>query len=63
MSRGCVSGCEGSVSIPIGGAASKRPDLSAREVADELERLRGLRDKGELSEEDYERARERLRRY
>ena len=46
-----------------GGAASKRPDLSAGRLADELERLRGLRDKGELSEEDYERARERLRRY
>jgi uncharacterized membrane protein YeaQ/YmgE (transglycosylase-associated protein family) len=36
-----------------------RPD----EIADELERLRRLRDEGELSDEDYERARERLRRY
>jgi uncharacterized membrane protein YeaQ/YmgE (transglycosylase-associated protein family) len=32
-------------------------------IADELEKLRDLRDRGVLSEEDYERARERLRRY
>ena len=46
-----------------GGAGSQPPDLTPREAADELERLRDLRDKGALTEEDYERARERLRRY
>ncbi len=33
------------------------------EIGDELEKLRDLRDRGVLTEEDYERARERLRRY
>ena len=37
--------------------------LSADEVAAELGKLRELRDKGELTDEEYERARERLRRY
>jgi len=37
--------------------------LSADEVAEELGKLRELRDKGELTDEEYERARERLRRY
>jgi len=45
------------------GSASGSPDLTAEEVADELEKLRELRDKGVLTEEEYERARERLRRY
>jgi uncharacterized membrane protein YeaQ/YmgE (transglycosylase-associated protein family) len=34
-----------------------------KEIAGELEKLRDLRDRGVLSEEDYERERERLRRY
>jgi hypothetical protein len=38
-------------------------NLSPGEQSDELEKLRDLRDEGKLSEEEYERARERLRRY
>jgi len=34
-----------------------------REIAEDLEKLRDLRDRGVLTEEDYEQARERLRRY
>jgi uncharacterized membrane protein YeaQ/YmgE (transglycosylase-associated protein family) len=34
-----------------------------QEIASELERLRRLRDEGSLSEDEYEQARERLRRY
>ena len=45
------------------GAPAKPRDMSAKEVADELERLRGLRDEGTITEEEYEQARERLRRY
>jgi len=37
--------------------------LSPSAQSDELEKLRELRDKGELSDEEYERLRERLRRY
>lgn len=37
--------------------------LSHHEQIDELEKLRGRHDKGELSDEEYEQARERLRRY
>ena len=37
--------------------------LSADEVADELEKLRELYDKGEFTDEEYKQARERLRRY
>jgi uncharacterized membrane protein YeaQ/YmgE (transglycosylase-associated protein family) len=44
-----------------GGAPAAPNDPN--EIADELEKLRDLRDRGVLSEEDYERARERLRRY
>jgi uncharacterized membrane protein YeaQ/YmgE (transglycosylase-associated protein family) len=44
------------------------PDRLARpttpgDIADELDRLRDQRDRGELTEEEYEQARERLRRY
>jgi uncharacterized membrane protein YeaQ/YmgE (transglycosylase-associated protein family) len=42
-----------------GDAPPKDPD----EIAEQLEKLRDLRDKGVLTDEDYERARERLRRY
>jgi uncharacterized membrane protein YeaQ/YmgE (transglycosylase-associated protein family) len=35
----------------------------AQEIAEDLEKLRDLRDRGVLTEEDYEQARERLRRY
>lgn len=44
------------------GGGPPAPD-DPNEIADELEKLRDLRDRGLLSEEDYERARERLRRY
>src|SRR2546428_1317295 len=37
--------------------------LRPEEQASELEKLRARRDKGDLSDEEYERARERLRRY
>jgi uncharacterized membrane protein YeaQ/YmgE (transglycosylase-associated protein family) len=37
--------------------------LSADEVAEELGKLRELRDQGELTDEEYEQARQRLRRY
>ena len=43
------------------GSAAGQPD--PQEAAAELERLRGLRDQGAISDEDYEQARERLRRY
>jgi uncharacterized membrane protein YeaQ/YmgE (transglycosylase-associated protein family) len=45
------------------GFPGKPGQLSADEVAEELGKLRELRDKGELTDEEYERARERLRRY
>jgi len=38
-------------------------NLRPEEQADELEKLRDLHDKGVLSDEEYERARQRLRRY
>ena len=44
-----------------GGTSSSQ--LTPGEQAGELERLRELHDKGELSDEEYDRARERLRRY
>ena len=37
--------------------------LSQDEVVEELERLRGQRDSGAITEEEYEAARDRLRRY
>ncbi len=43
------------------GAPAREP--SAEEVAAELERLQRLREEGKLDEEEYEQARERLRRY
>jgi len=39
------------------------PGPSAEEVAAELERLRERRERGEISEEEYEQERERLRRF
>jgi uncharacterized membrane protein YeaQ/YmgE (transglycosylase-associated protein family) len=44
-----------------GGAAPKQQD--PQQIAEELEKLRDLRDRGTLTEEEYETARERLRRY
>ena len=44
-----------------GGTRSSQ--LTPGEQTDELEKLRELHDKGELSDEEYDRARERLRRY
>jgi uncharacterized membrane protein YeaQ/YmgE (transglycosylase-associated protein family) len=46
-----------------GGTAPRPADRSADDVAEELARLRDLRDKGVLTDEEYERERERLRRY
>jgi uncharacterized membrane protein YeaQ/YmgE (transglycosylase-associated protein family) len=37
--------------------------MSADAIAQELERLQDLRDRGDITEEEYKRARERLRRY
>lgn len=46
------------------GWSRKTPSqLTSAEQSDELEKLRELHDKGELSDEEYERARDRLRRY
>jgi len=39
------------------------PDQPHEDVVDQLEKLRDLRDHGTITEEEYERARERLRRY
>lgn len=44
-----------------GGTPSTQPD--PQDVAEQLEKLRDLRDQGAISDEDYEQARERLRRY
>src|SRR3954454_7693577 len=44
-----------------GGATPRQPD--ARTAADALEKLREQRDQGKLTEEEYEQAREKLRRY
>jgi uncharacterized membrane protein YeaQ/YmgE (transglycosylase-associated protein family) len=44
-----------------GGGAPRQHD--PQHVADELEKLRDLRDRGTLTDEEYETARERLRRY
>ncbi len=45
------------------GRKNPSSNLKPEEQADELEKLRDLHDKGDLSDEEYERARERLRRY
>lgn len=47
----------------VGPAKSKPPELTPEEIAKRLERLRDRRDKGELTEEQYQEERERLRRY
>ena len=39
------------------------PDRTHEEVVDQLAKLRDLRDHGTITEEEYERARDRLRRY
>jgi uncharacterized membrane protein YeaQ/YmgE (transglycosylase-associated protein family) len=39
------------------------PERAHDEIVDQLEKLRDLRDHGTITEEEYERARERLRRY
>ena len=46
-----------------GGAAPESGQLTAERVADELAKLRKQRDSGTLSDEEYEQAREKLRRY
>jgi len=45
------------------GGAPKRPDLTPEQAAEELAKLREDRDSGTISDEEYEQARERLRRY
>ena len=45
------------------GGGQKRPNPKADDVADKLEKLRAQRDSGTISEEEYDQARERLRRY
>lgn len=44
-------------------SGGNRRDLSGTEQATELEKLRDLHDKGTITDEEYEQARERLRRY
>jgi uncharacterized membrane protein YeaQ/YmgE (transglycosylase-associated protein family) len=46
-----------------GAVRSRRQELSGEEAAAELEKLQDLRDKGVLTDEEYERARSRLRRH
>jgi len=48
---------------PQGTAATPRDALTPEQVADELAKLRESRDSGTISAEEYEQARERLRRY
>jgi uncharacterized membrane protein YeaQ/YmgE (transglycosylase-associated protein family) len=43
--------------------AEQPADLTHDDVVDQLEKLRDLRDRGTITDEEYERARERLRRY
>jgi uncharacterized membrane protein YeaQ/YmgE (transglycosylase-associated protein family) len=49
----------------VGGDVRPQPprEQTHEEVVDQLEKLRDLRDHGTITEEEYERARERLRRY
>jgi uncharacterized membrane protein YeaQ/YmgE (transglycosylase-associated protein family) len=46
-----------------GGLSQAAPAPTHDEVVDQLEKLRDLRDHGTITEEEYERARARLRRY
>jgi uncharacterized membrane protein YeaQ/YmgE (transglycosylase-associated protein family) len=46
-----------------GGQPPPAKDASAEDVADQLEKLRDLHARGTITDEEYERARERLRRY
>jgi uncharacterized membrane protein YeaQ/YmgE (transglycosylase-associated protein family) len=48
---------------PTGWRQNTSSHLTSAEQSDELERLRDLHDNGTLSDEEYERARDRLRRY
>lgn len=48
---------------PMGLSGKPSTQLTPREQSDELEKLRELHDKGTLTDEEYERARDRLRRY
>jgi uncharacterized membrane protein YeaQ/YmgE (transglycosylase-associated protein family) len=49
--------------LQTGGRTSQGTSLSPDEVAEELEKLSDRRDRGELSDDEYEQARSRLRRY
>jgi uncharacterized membrane protein YeaQ/YmgE (transglycosylase-associated protein family) len=48
---------------PGGGPEAQNAPLDVEQQAAELQKLRELRDQGVLTEEEYERARQRLRRY
>jgi hypothetical protein len=48
---------------PTGWRKNTSSQLTPTKQSDELEKLRELRDNGALSDEEYERARDRLRRY
>jgi len=48
---------------PAGTARTRSDTLTAEQVADELAKLRESRDSGTISDEEYEQAREQLRRY
>lgn len=49
----------------VGAAPAPKPpeELTHDEVVDQLEKLRDLRDRGTITDEEYDRARERLRRF
>jgi uncharacterized membrane protein YeaQ/YmgE (transglycosylase-associated protein family) len=49
--------------LPAPGGEAAPPGPSAEEAAAELERLREQRERGEISEKEYDEARERLRRF
>jgi hypothetical protein len=63
-------GCGNSIRAPVEtlgwpgfGGRTEFVHPTPEEQADELEKLRDLRDKGVLSDEEYDTARKRLRRY
>jgi SOS response regulatory protein OraA/RecX len=47
----------------VGTAPKQSEELTHDEVVDQLEKLRDLRDRGTITDEEYDRARERLRRF
>jgi uncharacterized membrane protein YeaQ/YmgE (transglycosylase-associated protein family) len=49
--------------LPPGRGETPPTQKNPQEISEDLEKLRDLRDRGVLTDEDYEQARERLRRY